>query len=335
MEERKKLLLKDYFPAVERRMARSVPAFYDVDIRMGRYALRFHFETIEQKAYAQALYTGLVLPAGLEKADAEFFFWSDDLKSYLPDYSREGGVWSAVDRTGFLKIIPSWGMTGGNFAGGRYYRCLEKESGMEGPPPLQDTLGLMFRWALQSGMFLLHGAAVGKDGKGVLIGGVGGTGKSTLAVSCLLGGMDFSGDDYVLINRRGPIAAMPFFRTVKLCPDMEDMLRPGFPLLLEEPGGRKLLDASMQPFCPSLPLSCILLPELSGEGKARIRPIPPGKAPARMVRSALTQFGFERENSLIRELILRLEALPAFEMTLSRDPAENASCLETFIREEL
>ena len=335
MEDRKKAVLADYFPAVERRMARSVPAFYDMDALLGRYILRFHFESSEQRTFAGALYTGLSLPAGERAADAEFFFWSDDLKGYFPDYSREGGVWSLRDETGFLKLVSSCGMTGGDFARGRYYSCLEKETGKAEPPRLQDTLGLMFRWALESGMFLLHGAAVGKSGKGVLLGGMGGAGKSTLALSCLQMGMDFTGDDYVLMSRRGPHLVMPFFHTVKLCPDMEQKLRPGFPLLLEEAGGKKLLDASEQPFCPALPLSCIVLPELSFKGTPRIGPVPPGQAAARMVRSAMIQFGFEREFPLIREMTLRLGALPVYEMSLSGDPADNALCLETFIKDRL
>ena len=336
MEESKKTYLAGYFPAVDRRMERLVAAFYDVDIRMAGQVLRFHLESRDREAYVRTLYTGLVIPSGQEKADAELFFWTDCLKSYLPADAREEGVWSAEDPTGFLKIAASYSMTGGDFLRNRYYSCLEKERGGKDLPSLPNTMDLMFRFALHSGMFLLHGAAVGKGGKGVLIGGMGGAGKSTLAVSCLLRGMDFAGDDYVLISRRGPHLAMPFFHTVKLCPDMEEALRPGFPLLLtEEPGGKKLLDASMLPFIPLLPLSCILLPTLSPEGKARIGPVRPGLSSARMVRSAMTQFGFEREISLIREMSLRLEKLPAFEIFLSRDPGENALCLEAFIREKL
>lgn len=335
MENRKKALLGDYFPAVERRIRRLVPAFYDLEIRMGRYGLRFHFQSREQKDYVQMLYTGLVRPCGSGDAHAEFFCWSGDLTDYLPA-GQEGGVWSFADGTGFLKTFSSQSMIGGDFVRNHYYACLGTGSWREALPSLQNTLYLMFRWAWQSDMMLIHGAAVGTGGKGILLGGSGGAGKSTLAVSCLLRGMDFSGDDYILLSRKGPAAAMPFFHTVRLCPDMEEVLRPDFPLLdTEEPGGKKLLDASGMAFCPLLPISCIVLPVLSEEGKASIREAPYGQAAARMIRSSMNQFGIAREMSVIREMTARLGSLPAYEMRLSRDPEENALCLETFIAEML
>ena len=50
--------------------------------------------------------------------------------------------------------------------------------------------------ATQFGQATIHAAAVGRSGKGVLIAGQSGTGKSTLALACLGAGLDFAGDDY-------------------------------------------------------------------------------------------------------------------------------------------
>ena len=57
-------------------------------------------------------------------------------------------------------------------------------------------------WAQRQNMTFLHSAAVGFGGKGVLLSGAGGSGKSTLSLSALLSGMDFLSDDYLLIEKK-------------------------------------------------------------------------------------------------------------------------------------
>lgn len=58
--------------------------------------------------------------------------------------------------------------------------------------------------AVRFGKAAIHAAAVGKAGKGVLIAGGGGVGKSTLALACLGRGLDFAGDDYC-VAEPGPV----------------------------------------------------------------------------------------------------------------------------------
>lgn len=60
--------------------------------------------------------------------------------------------------------------------------------------PLQQLLGV---WYLDHDVPLIHAGLVARDGKGVLVGGTGGAGKSTTTVACLLGGFDYLGDDRV------------------------------------------------------------------------------------------------------------------------------------------
>jgi hypothetical protein len=54
------------------------------------------------------------------------------------------------------------------------------------------------------GVYLIHAAAVGRDGRGVLLGGPSGSGKSTLSIACLLAGMEWAGDDYVALESADP-----------------------------------------------------------------------------------------------------------------------------------
>jgi hypothetical protein len=53
------------------------------------------------------------------------------------------------------------------------------------------------------GIHLAHSALVGLNGKGILVTGKGGKGKSTISSAALLGGLSFCADDFVALQRTG------------------------------------------------------------------------------------------------------------------------------------
>ena len=63
---------------------------------------------------------------------------------------------------------------------------------------------LMHWWMEHRGFQLVHGAAVGINGEGVLITGKGGLGKSTTALACLDAGLEYVADDFLIVEG-GPI----------------------------------------------------------------------------------------------------------------------------------
>jgi hypothetical protein len=68
--------------------------------------------------------------------------------------------------------------------------------------PLRSTL---LWWFARHGLQGLHAAAVALDGRGVLLAGHGGAGKSTTALRCLDSGLDLLGDDITLVDPTGPV----------------------------------------------------------------------------------------------------------------------------------
>jgi hypothetical protein len=60
--------------------------------------------------------------------------------------------------------------------------------------PLHSQLLL---WHTDRGVQALHGGLVARNGHGVLLGGPGGSGKSTVALTCMLAGFSYLADDYV------------------------------------------------------------------------------------------------------------------------------------------
>jgi hypothetical protein len=64
--------------------------------------------------------------------------------------------------------------------------------------PLQTLLAL---WASDRGLQAVHAALVARDGRGILVPGHSGSGKSTVAVACLTAGWTYVGDDWVCVGR--------------------------------------------------------------------------------------------------------------------------------------
>jgi predicted O-methyltransferase YrrM len=63
--------------------------------------------------------------------------------------------------------------------------------------PLRSAL---HHWAAAHGLHFVHAGAVGTGGRGALLVGASGSGKSTTALACLDAGMEYAGDDYVILS---------------------------------------------------------------------------------------------------------------------------------------
>lgn len=79
--------------------------------------------------------------------------------------------------------------------------------------PLRTILHWFFS---HYGIHFVHGAAVGTENGAVLLTAMGGSGKSTTALSCLASGMDYIGDDYVLIEKN---TIHGLYNSVKIVPE--------------------------------------------------------------------------------------------------------------------
>jgi hypothetical protein len=75
---------------------------------------------------------------------------------------------------------------------------------------------LLHWWSQSFGGQVTHAAAVGFDGQGVLLAGRGGSGKSTTAISCVDAGMEYVGDDYVLLTRAPTPTAHSLYHSAKI-----------------------------------------------------------------------------------------------------------------------
>ncbi len=185
---------------------------------------------------------------------------------------------------------------------------------------------LMHWWMERRGFQLVHGAAVGLNGEGVLITGKGGLGKSTTALACLDAGMQYVADD-ILAVEPGPIPrAYSLYSTGKL--EWSQMLRfPGFAPLARShgsPDGDKavlyLHPAFKDQLVPSLSLKAILTPAIADRPETDFAPLSRPIVERAAGFTTLTLLPYASRQTMA--FIERLSAsLPGFKLELGSDIA--------------
>lgn len=264
-----------------------------------------------------------------ECPEAVFRFWSD--RQDLPAGPPPGAGIYAYRQPGSRNVYRAgrW-MLGTDPLRGIYSCCYQSDGLTPLPYWLASLLSSL--WAERSGLLPVHSASVGLGGSGVLIAAESGGGKSTLAVSCLLAGMELVSDDFLFLTAQGPLRAMPLFSAVKLNPDMAERLQPNLPVLWTDQGrgGKQLLDVSRCSFSSGMDIKGMVFLRRWPEKEPELVPAR-GPLLLRLVRAAAGQAGGLGGSDRLRALAERLSGLPAYELYLSADTEKNAAELKSLI----
>ena len=192
---------------------------------------------------------------------------------------------------------------------------------------LSSPLRTLFHWWMERhGAQLVHAAAVGVGERALLLVGKGGLGKSSTALACLEAGLEFMGDDYVIV-RNGPTPAVySLYATAKI--NREDIERfPSFrPFLhrLDVPPDEKAVMFLSPHFEPQLrremPLAAIAVPRVVDDEATQV--VPEHRATLLQAASFTTMsqlpYAGDHTHRLFTELC---EALPGHRIELGRDRA--------------
>ena len=211
-----------------------------------------------------------------------------------------------------------------------------------GIPPWEtgSPLRLFLHWAYAAtDMRLTHAATLGLNGRGALIAGASGSGKSGTTLAGLLNGLNSAGDDYVLVEQGPRIVAHSVFTVFKLDPDR--LRRSG--LASADFGDTRLnwhgkieFDAAKRyphAFTDRMEICALLLPEIAGSRNTVIERASMQEAALALAPSAVFQLpgdnaeGFRFFAGLARRL-------PAFRVRLSENPAEIAAAIGSFLAKE-
>lgn len=332
--------LTEYFRSLDRYLETTgLMPTVPLRVRICDRLLEFRFPSTEQADYCRLSLDAFVTEETGEP-DALFLHWFDDCRKYLPCKDiHPNGIVQSQDSTGTLRILMGDGiLMGSDTVRRRFYSLQSSADDRAYIRSRHANVQDFFRWAACSGLFMVHGAAVGVNGTGVLVVGRGGRGKSTFAVSCLAQGLDFISDDYSLITVSGPILAKPLYSIVGLMPDMcgnfkefgEPMRGPDGSLM----GIKPQYSIPAHRFAKQLEIKAIILPTIGGTDEVSLTPVSPGPAMTQLIHSTVIQSGSHKDTRLIMAMSQRFMGLPVYEMRMSTDLKKNPAFLRLFIEKE-
>ncbi len=180
-------------------------------------------------------------------------------------------------------------------------------------------------WFSSTKRQLIHAGAVGTANGGVLLAGEAGAGKSTTALNCVLDGLFYAGDDYVLVDLDPVPLAHAVFQTAKV-KTSEDIARFGVPeswlvnSAKVRPSKPMLFIGEQLPeqIIDFLPLKAIVFPRFVPGETVRIDKILERDSFCRMVPSNIKQIAFA-DTECMRMLAELARRLPSYRVTFGED----------------
>ena len=207
------------------------------------------------------------------------------------------------------------------------------------PWELSAPLRSFLHWRYDlMGMRLVHAATLGINGKGILLAGRGGSGKSGTTLAGLANGLASVGDDYVLLqqDKPGKYRAHAVFSTMKQ--DIAGLKRTGIvPARLRNgvPNWQGKIEFDPTDIHPDalaepLEVTAVLLPIIAHRSRSVIHPARPSEAMIALAPSSVFQMpgcaasGVRFYSEFIRRT-------PAYHLELSDQPGEIADVIHDFL----
>lgn len=193
-------------------------------------------------------------------------------------------------------------------------------------------------WLLGRGLQLVHAAAVGNSTGGVLIGGKGGSGKSTTALACLESNLSYVGDDYTLLGLEPGPTVHSLYNSAKLNSDHLQRFPAWLPKIANP---ERLADEKALLFvnehyplkvATQLPARAVLLPRVTGLAETRLKPVSVAMALAALAPSTIFQLP-RAGNEALKFLASFARQLPCFRLELGTDLSAIPPVIEGLLAE--
>jgi len=199
--------------------------------------------------------------------------------------------------------------------------------------PLRQHL----HWLLRAqGKRIAHAATLGEAGRGIMLLGNGGAGKSGTTLSGIAAGLKTVGDDYVALGGTSPAVATPMFRIVKQ--DRRGLQR--IDGLLQKTAALPdnwMRKVEFDPtaffpdcFAAALEIRAVVVPRIAHAEQPRFVPISGGEAMRSLIPTNLMQFPGEADDGMAYYAGL-LRRVPAYRLDLSSDARQCGDALRTFV----
>jgi hypothetical protein len=247
----------------------------------------------------------------------------------------------------FYEIMACAGMQAGYPPLNPTWSVLDRASGdglliMNGPNDLAPWDGgspllMLIRFALQTrGWRVAHAATLGAAGRGILLVGNGGAGKSGATLAGLRVGLATGGDDYVALGFEDdvPVARMLFRILKQDRAGLERHAGHAVATAAGKPNWQAKIEIDPQEYFPGcfaerLELRAVVVPRVRPENRVtEIVPVSAGEAMRTLMGSNLFQFGNPEEGLAF---FARLLKLPCYGLALAPDPMLNGGALAHLI----
>lgn len=186
------------------------------------------------------------------------------------------------------------------------------------------------------GLSILHAAGVGHQGRGVLIGGAGGAGKSATTLSATQCGLDTVGDDYVVLDDGPPPRLHSLYKLMKQTPQglgrFPDLLARCAQLPLNWHGKVEFEASLVRPGCmaDALEPTAILIPNQAFGSRTSFTPVSPADAFSALAATTVSQLPGSATR-VFSSLTRLTRTLPSFRINLGTDADEVGTSLRHFI----
>lgn len=183
-------------------------------------------------------------------------------------------------------------------------------------------------WGADQSLQLIHAAAVGDAQGGVLLAGRSGSGKSTTALACLVGGLYYAGDDYCVAEPGHTpyvhavyLSGVGNAQTAQLVPALRERLLAA-PRMPAEDRAKHLIfadEVAPEAATAGFPLRGIVIPRITGGNRSRLEPLAAADALRALAPSTVLQLPGKRAEGLAR-LGQLVRSVPSWQLDLGDDP---------------
>lgn len=283
-------------------------------------------------------YFSCSLKDNADNYDETLYIWKDSVQDFLNEQYKTKLVTIACQNQRFIRIDSQNKIINAeNPKEKKYYFISEEYSYTALSQQGHLFVRLISQIVRTEKSALIHSAAVGIDDKGILVCAKGGSGKSTLSVSCLINNFQYVSDDYLILNKvNDKLYASPIYSIITLSPKIyKQMVNLKSEFMCNNYDNTKYIlnissyDDKLE---RKLPIKAIVFPNIANVQEPSIEKTNKNRALTQLVFSTATQMNNDNDTSYIKLLISLIKDLDFYQINLSQNLNKNVEVLKQFIK---